>query len=335
MTCKNCNRELTEDSVFCPYCGSKVEQESVEHTTIMEIAPSVTADEATPPIPTKQKKQKKEKKQKGNQKSIAWILLIIFNCLAALSGIVISFYKVLDTIQEIHVAFWRCCNIDSQSKYAITTTEYVEIRASLNDLIILYWVAFAISVLFFIAVSFANAAICKKKLNVTRKSTKNLPWLCTLILAALLCGGIALSSLSRYEDQIQYYQRWAANEEAKLAEELAEKKAKEALQRKISNLLNSSIDPQTPYEVWEYTKRNPEAAENTLVKVKGSIYQQGNRMFLLGSTKYLVELYYASGVEKEPRMLDGDHVIIVGIPHDAQPANQRIILYIYDWQILG
>ena len=237
---------------------------------------------------------------------------------------------MLNTIQYIDVLYWRCHNIDPISFYAISAAKYNELWAYYNERIVVLWVVFAIFVLFFVAVCFVNAAICKKKLNVVRKGAKNLPWLCTFLLAALVCGGIALSSPSRYEDQIRDYQRWVEQEQA----ELAKKEAEKALQRQISNLFNSSQAPQTPSEVWEYAQRYPQKATGTLVKIEGYIDQFLSLLYLENksySSTNNVRLEYASNTDSLPRLLDGDHVVAVG---KITYVDNSIKIEIYTWTII-
>lgn len=63
MICKNCNQQISDESLFCPYCGSAVEQPAPQPEPVVQPAPQPTSQ----PAPQAQVQQPVEQYQVSQQ----------------------------------------------------------------------------------------------------------------------------------------------------------------------------------------------------------------------------------------------------------------------------
>ena len=75
MKCPNCNFEVTENTKFCPECGTKLPETIQESVTTLESANEVS--NTTEPIVSTQKKKKSKKK------------IVLISVLVAVSAVII------------------------------------------------------------------------------------------------------------------------------------------------------------------------------------------------------------------------------------------------------
>ena len=337
--CRKCGSKLMDDAIFCHRCGTSVHIQESLAANCAKFNDTVILQDT---------KKAKRHTKKPKRLSWLWITIIVFNCCTVIAGIIASVYPLCYDICMRMVTTWRYLNIDSNYQVGYSTEEYSNQISWIDEEIL--WISItSIGIIFvFVALSILNSYICKKKLNIKQKKIRALPWLCTLIVMVLVCGGIALSSVFEYKDDIVYYQQEAEEEriarekqleeeQVEMEKELAYQAKEKELQLQATTLLKYKDENMRPSEVWEYVQRYPEKSIGLMVKIKGYINFYSSSMYLENSS-YLynknIELIYGTSDKNKPRLLDNDYAIVVGMIVKSEYENV-IQIKIYDWEILN